>query len=123
MEKILAQLFAEPKGWAFHQPVDTVEQADYLDIVKHPMGMSSLMPSSTLDLVDRRLLSTDFSTIERKVKSNQYKTFESFEDDVQLVFDNCRLYNPEHNIYAKNARHMDQLFKSLLAQHLKQEDR
>ncbi len=64
----------------------------------------------------------DFSTIQRKVSSNQYKTFESFEDDVQLVFDNCRLFNPENTVYAKNARFMDQLFKNLLTQHLKQDD-
>ena len=60
--------------------------------------------------------------IQDKVAKNRYKTFESFEDDVQLVFDNCRLYNAEHTIYAKNARFMDQFFKNLLTQYLKPED-
>jgi len=63
----------------------------------------------------------DFSTIQHKISANQYKTFDAFVDDVQLVFDNCRLYNPETTIYAKNARFMDQLFKHALSVHLKQE--
>ncbi|CAA7261715.1 unnamed protein product [Cyclocybe aegerita] len=100
MEQLINELVAEPKGWAFLQPVDVSDVGDYYDIVKHPM---------------------DFSTIQHKISTNQYKTFEIFVDDVQLVFDNCRLYNPETSIYAKNARHMDQFFKNLLAQHLKQE--
>ncbi|KAJ3513715.1 hypothetical protein NLJ89_g2796 [Agrocybe chaxingu] len=100
MEQLISELVAEPKGWAFLQPVDVSDVGDYYDIVKHPM---------------------DFSTIQHKISTNQYKTFEIFVDDVQLVFDNCRLYNPETSIYAKNAKHMDQFFKNLLAQHLKQE--
>lgn len=64
----------------------------------------------------------DFSTIQHKISTNQYKTFDSFVDDAQLVFDNCRLYNPENTVYAKNARFMDQFFKGLLSQHWKQEE-
>lgn len=40
MEKILSELIAEPKGWAFRVPVDTNELVDYLDFVKSPMGTS-----------------------------------------------------------------------------------
>lgn len=66
---------------------------------------------------------SDFETIQFKIETNQYKTFDSFVDDVQLVFDNCRLYNPETNIYAKNARYMDQFFKTLMERHLKQNEK
>ncbi|KAF9568007.1 Bromodomain-containing protein [Agrocybe pediades] len=97
MEKILQELIEEPKSWAFQKPVDPNDVADYFDIIKHPM---------------------DFSTIGHKISTNQYKTFDAFVDDVQLVFDNCRLYNPETTIYAKNARHMDQQFKEILNRHL-----
>ena len=62
----------------------------------------------------------DFKTIQQKIDLNKYKSFDSFVDDVQLVFDNCRQYNPETTIYAKNAKHMDSFFKKLLAQHEKQ---
>ncbi|KAF8973092.1 hypothetical protein BDZ97DRAFT_1648754 [Flammula alnicola] len=102
MEKLLTELKAEPKAWPFKDPVDPADAADYLDIIKHPM---------------------DLSTVEHKISTNQYKTFDSFVDDVQLIFDNCRLYNPESNIYAKNARFMDQFFKALLNQYLKQEEK
>jgi len=62
----------------------------------------------------------DFKTIQHKIDLNKYKSFDSFANDVQLVFDNCRQYNPETSIYAKNAKHMDAFFKKLLAQHEKQ---
>ena len=61
----------------------------------------------------------DFKTIQQKIDLNEYRTFDSFVDDVHLVFDNCRQYNPESSIYAKNARHMDAFFKKLLTQHEK----
>ncbi|KDR75180.1 hypothetical protein GALMADRAFT_69959 [Galerina marginata CBS 339.88] len=98
MEKLLQELIEEPKGWAFLKPVSYDDVPDYFDIVKHPM---------------------DFSTIQHKISTGQYKTFDAFVDDVQLVFDNCRLYNPETTIYAKNARFMDQFFKNSLSVHLK----
>ncbi|PPQ89713.1 hypothetical protein CVT25_014114 [Psilocybe cyanescens] len=97
MEKIMSEMIEEPRGWAFRKPVDTTDVADYFDIIKHPM---------------------DFSTIQHKISTNQYKSFEGFQEDVQLVFDNCRLYNPENTIYAKNARFMDQFFKQLLSKYL-----
>ena len=35
----------------------------------------------------------DFSTIKRKLASNLYTNFKQFNDDVNLTFDNCFLYN------------------------------
>jgi len=93
IEEILSQLVAEPRGWAFHEPVDPADVGDYYDVIKNPM---------------------DFKTIQQKIDLNKYKSFDSFVDDVQLVFDNCRQYNPEASIYAKNAKHMDAFFKKLL---------
>jgi histone acetyltransferase len=61
----------------------------------------------------------DFKTIQQKIDLNEYKTFDAFVEDVQLIFDNCRQYNPESSIYAKNARHMDGFFKKLLTKHEK----
>ena len=57
----------------------------------------------------------DLGTIERKVSHNEYKTFEDFVDDVQLVFDNARLYNPEESVYYKNANQVELDFKALLS--------
>jgi hypothetical protein len=58
----------------FHKPVDPIELGipDYFDIIKHPM---------------------DFSTIKRKLNKNQYTKCKEFCDDMELVFNNCILYN------------------------------
>jgi bromodomain-containing protein 2 len=58
----------------FHKPVDPVELGilDYHDIVKHPM---------------------DFSTIKRKLNNNVYTNCKEFTEDMNLVFNNCILYN------------------------------
>ena len=63
-------------AFEFLSPVDVKDFPDYLDIVKHPM---------------------DFSTIDKKLHT--YKTFDEFAKDVELIFDNCRLYNPPEESY------------------------
>lgn len=45
---------------------------DYPTIVKHPM---------------------DLSSIEKNLKSDKYTYVEEFLDHVQLIWDNCKLYN------------------------------
>ena len=57
----------------------------------------------------------DLGTIERKVANSEYKTLEDFVDDVQLVFDNARLYNPEESVYYKNANQVELDFKALFS--------
>lgn len=46
---------------------------DYLSIVKHPM---------------------DLSTVNKKFKDERYGGVEEALDDVQLIWDNCKAYNP-----------------------------
>jgi histone acetyltransferase len=41
--------------------------------------------------------------MEHKLETNQYTALDMFLVDTQLVFDNCRKYNPEDSIYTKNA--------------------
>ena len=53
--------------------------------------------------------------MEHKLDTNQYLSLESFLDDAQLVFDNCRIYNPEGSIYAKNATKLDKFVKEQVA--------
>ncbi|KAH9485109.1 Histone acetyltransferase gcn5 [Psilocybe cubensis] len=43
MEKILAELIEEPRSWAFRDPVDPADVADYFDVIKHPMGTRFMM--------------------------------------------------------------------------------
>ena len=58
----------------FNTPVDPAVCIDYKDIIKNPM---------------------DFTKIKQKLKTHTYKNMRQFIEDVELVFDNCRLYNGE----------------------------
>jgi histone acetyltransferase len=61
--------------------------------------------------------------MEHKLETNQYPELEIFLSDAQLVFDNCRTYNPEGSIYAKNATKLEKYMKDQLATYrVKQED-
>ncbi|PFH53843.1 hypothetical protein AMATHDRAFT_83748 [Amanita thiersii Skay4041] len=101
MERILKDLQGHPQGWPFLTPVNAEDVPDYYDVIKNPM---------------------DFSTMEHKLETKQYSTLDDFTADAQLVFDNCRLYNPEGSIYARNATKLEKFFKDLLADRLKRED-
>jgi hypothetical protein len=49
---------------------------DYFDIIKKPM---------------------DFGTINEKLRKHEYRSMRQFLEDVELVFDNCLLYNGENS--------------------------
>ena len=38
-----------------------------------------------------------------KLEKGEYTTLEEFLNDCQLIFDNCKFYNPEDSIYVKSA--------------------
>lgn len=58
----------------FHHPVDPVALniPDYLEVIKTPM---------------------DFSTIKKKLATNQYVNGEEYLKDMKQVFYNCELFN------------------------------
>jgi len=61
--------------------------------------------------------------MEHKLETNQYSNLDAFVYDVQLVFDNCRIYNPEISIYARNAAKMEKFMKEQLESYqVKQEE-
>lgn len=43
IQKLLSELQLHPLAWAFLQPVPTDEVTDYLEVIKQPMGKSSLL--------------------------------------------------------------------------------
>jgi hypothetical protein len=63
------------------EPVDTSEVADFLDVIKEPI---------------------DLSTIEKYVRQdNHYKSkFKSFAD-LMLMVNNCKLYNEQVSLYVQ----------------------
>lgn len=45
----------------------------------------------------------DYSTIKAKLNLNCYATEEDFKDDMNLIFDNCLLFNGRESFYGKVA--------------------
>lgn len=116
LERILKELQGHPQAWAFLQPVKADEVPDYYDVITNPMGMSSAsrwlrFSCSAIDL----------STMEHKLETNQYSSVEAFVADAQLVFDNCKTYNPEHTIYHRNAIKVEKFLKDQLLEEFKRD--
>jgi len=76
--RMMTQLWKHKHAWIFHEPVnpEKLNIPDYLVIIKEPM---------------------DFGTIKRKLKHNEYLKCDEFIYDVNLVFNNCIVYNGESN--------------------------
>ncbi|WRT69673.1 uncharacterized protein IL334_006663 [Kwoniella shivajii] len=78
-KNLIALLIKEPAAIIFLRPVDPIMDGcpTYLDEIKNPM---------------------DFSTINKKIDNRKYKTLGQFARDVELVFANCRQFNPPGEI-------------------------
>ncbi|GFO11518.1 chromosome 11 open reading frame 30 [Plakobranchus ocellatus] len=63
-----------PAAEWFTFPVDPLDAPDYYTVVQRPM---------------------DFSTMRKKLETNQYNCFEEFQSDMDLIRSNCYLYNSE----------------------------
>ncbi|RDX55063.1 Bromodomain-domain-containing protein [Lentinus brumalis] len=90
MEKLLSDLKNHSSAWPFQTPVNAQEVPDYYDVITHPM---------------------DFSTMEHKLETNQYTDTDAFLDDAQLIYDNCRIYNPEDTVYHKCAIRLEKYMR------------
>ncbi|KAJ6587080.1 hypothetical protein DFH09DRAFT_1142523 [Mycena vulgaris] len=98
MEKTMKELKEHSSAWPFVKPVIAEEVADYYDVIKEPM---------------------DFKTMTEKLEANLYTSVETFLDDAQLVFDNCRRYNPEGSTYVKHANKIEKFLKDRVADRAK----
>ncbi|KAH9892539.1 hypothetical protein C8Q73DRAFT_698473 [Cubamyces lactineus] len=96
MEKLLSDLKAHSAAWPFQQPVNAQEVADYYDVITHPM---------------------DLSTMEHKLDTNQYPDVDAFLDDAQLIFDNCRTYNPEDTVYHRSATKLEKYMRERMKEY------
>ena len=52
----------------------------------------------------------DMETINKRIKSKVYKTLEEFSADVNLMFDNCKLYNNPKSVLYKDACNLQEIF-------------
>jgi len=75
---ITRSLQLHSRSFPFLKPVDPVllNIPDYFTVIKHPM---------------------DLSTIMKKIKENKYKGINEYISDVELMFNNCFIYNPPSN--------------------------
>ena len=109
MEKLLSDLKAHSAAWPFLQPVNAQEVPDYYDVITHPMGTFPACTEPTLRLICSYC--ADFSTMEHKLETNQYHDTDAFLDDAQLIYDNCRMYNPEETVYHRSATRLEKYMK------------
>ncbi|ODQ80586.1 hypothetical protein BABINDRAFT_170976 [Babjeviella inositovora NRRL Y-12698] len=91
MANLLTEVQNHPSAWPFIQPVNRVEVADYYEVIKEPM---------------------DLSTMETKLENDHYETLEEFIYDARLVFNNCRSYNNETTTYFKHASKLEKFFSN-----------
>ncbi|KZO92244.1 hypothetical protein CALVIDRAFT_520521 [Calocera viscosa TUFC12733] len=74
LERVLNELRATPEAVAFRNPVKKSEAPDYEDYIKTPMDMSTML---------------------KKVKNRVYENKAQFAADLNLIWDNCLMYNSE----------------------------
>ncbi|KAM6505395.1 histone acetyltransferase [Fusarium solani] len=83
---LLNDLQNHQSSWPFRQPVSEDDVADYYEVIKEPM---------------------DLSTMEARLEAEQYMTPEDFINDARLIFDNCRQFNGENSLYVKCANKLE----------------
>ena len=73
---IINCLYEANDSFDFREPVDwkNLGLSDYPSVVKYPM---------------------DLSTVLRKFREEKHQNVEEVLDDIQLIWDNCKSYNPD----------------------------
>uniref|UniRef100_A0AAR2JFU8 Tyrosine-protein kinase BAZ1B n=1 Tax=Pygocentrus nattereri TaxID=42514 RepID=A0AAR2JFU8_PYGNA len=92
-EEILQKLMKFRYSWPFREPVSAEEAEDYHDIISTPM---------------------DFSTMQSKFKSSQYRSTHDFIEDIKLVFSNAEEYNQPGSSVLQFMNRTEQTFTELL---------
>ncbi|MBN3298349.1 bromodomain-containing protein 1 isoform X1 [Amia ocellicauda] len=82
LRSVLEQLQEKDTSKIFAQPVSLKEVPDYLDHIKQPM---------------------DFSTMRKRIESHGYKNLDEFEEDFNLIIENCMKYNAKETIFYRAA--------------------
>ncbi|KAF5352665.1 hypothetical protein D9756_005839 [Leucocoprinus leucothites] len=89
---LLKTLQKTPEAAIFSRPVDPILDGcpTYFDEITHPM---------------------DFATMGEKLTNGQYATMEDFKKDVELVFSNCRQFNPPSTFPVTCTDTVEKVFK------------
>ncbi|NP_001085846.1 bromodomain containing 1 L homeolog [Xenopus laevis] len=82
LRSLLEQLQEKDPARIFAHPVNLSEVPDYLDHIKHPM---------------------DFSTMKKRLEDQRYRNLNEFEEDFNLIIENCMKYNAKDTIFYRAA--------------------
>uniref|UniRef100_A0A8C5MJ99 Bromodomain containing 1 n=1 Tax=Leptobrachium leishanense TaxID=445787 RepID=A0A8C5MJ99_9ANUR len=82
LRSLLEQLQEKDPARIFAHPVNLAEVPDYLDHIKHPM---------------------DFSTMKRHIEDQRYRNLNEFEEDFNLIIENCMKYNAKDTMFFRAA--------------------
>ncbi|XP_033332606.1 bromodomain-containing protein 140 [Megalopta genalis] len=95
LRTLLEAIKAKDVNDVFGQPVNTKEVPDYLEIVSHPM---------------------DLSTIQAKIERQEYDTIGAFEGDFNLMVNNCLAYNRKDTMFYRAGIKMKEQGGALIEQ-------
>ncbi|KAF6338915.1 bromodomain containing 1 [Rhinolophus ferrumequinum] len=82
LRSVLDQLQDKDPARIFAQPVSLTEVPDYLDHIKQPM---------------------DFATMRKRLEAQGYRSLPEFEEDFELIVDNCMRYNAKDTVFYRAA--------------------
>ena len=100
LEKIFETMEKDSQAYEFLQPVDYIglNILDYPKIITHPM---------------------DLGTVKKNLLNGEYKIFQDFMSDINLIWKNCRTYNLPGSDIVKMANHCDKKIKQLIDKQFK----
>ena len=100
LEEILDKVINDKNAFDFREPVDyeSLGLLDYPEIIKHPM---------------------DLGTCKNKLLNGEYKIFQEFIDDANLIWENCRLYNQAGSLIVKKANTLEKKMRQLIDKQFK----
>jgi hypothetical protein len=100
LEKIFDTMEKDTQAYEFLAPVDYIglNILDYPKIITHPM---------------------DLGTVKKNLLNGEYKIFQDFMSDINLIWKNCRTYNLPGSDIVKMANHCDKKIKQLIDKQFK----
>ncbi|KAG8223686.1 hypothetical protein J437_LFUL004051 [Ladona fulva] len=81
------------ESWPFLKPVNKKFVRDYYSVIKDPM---------------------DLETVAKKVKAHKYHNRHEFLSDIELILQNCVVYNGKDSVYTKKAESLYKATKTIL---------
>ena len=100
LDNIFSTMEKDPQAIDFLVPVDYVALniLDYPTIITHPM---------------------DLGTVKKNLENGEYKLFQDFMSDINLIWKNCKTYNKAGSEIVKMALHCEKKMKMLIDKQFK----